>query len=1001
MKSKSVKIRILTLLLCAATVCFAFTVIGTNKVQAQGNFVGEPFGKTYEYGATITMPASLQIVSDGNTFTANKSYIRFPDGNLYKGGNYNLNSFGGYEIVYEAEANGKKITATHLFNVKMPIYSTGKGATYDIATLNDDFNKNKETKGLSVKLGSGETFTYNKTFNVYEMPETELLWFNVMHFDPIAKELVVTLTDCYDSSRFIEIVYRKVAYSETYISVGADRKAVVGITNRPKSSSDKVFYIDGEGYKVNDKGGIIVSNRKWERHVAAGLTKDRYNNMKLSLDMKNKERPRVYVRTAPETGYNDLFAELNNPDIYNYKFDGFTTGEVRLSITAKTLIGADSVELQIASMCGVSGEDLKGGFLVDEKGPEIVVNSEKTSLNVMAGVPIPVPTATAYDVNGIAGKVDYSVYYGYGTSFQKSIVVKNGILVPSELGTYTIIYTARDVFGNTAKKTLTLNAVKEGEQGIDFTCEKVTEAVAGNFISLDNYSAKSLNTTATVTVSVTGPDGKPVAVASDMTMLCEAVGEYTVTYEYFDDLYSGSYTYKFTARNGGISRFERNSVLTPDYMIKGASYSVDKVNAYKYSSITPSLEKVNYTISYDGGAFTSFNPDEFTVTGANTLKIRYALASDGKVFIESKEVKIVDVGYGETVDGPKYFAGDFVGRIDESTPDYMTYALTVKNSGSLDFINPLLMSAFSMRYSLSAQVGSYSFTFTDFYDRSNVVTIEFVEGGVKINGEFKAVSYNSSESVNVSYTDGNIVIGSTSIPFDMGFTSDKMLFGIHFDSITTAGHLNVYSICNQTFGYYVTSDNVKPIISVEHADRVASVGDVITIYAPEVADVLSPSPDLKCVVSVYKNGTPVKSIDGVILTNADAFAGYSFKIDGFGSYLVLYQYTDGSGKVGDDRFAITVTDIELPEITLNDYDGKPIQASINTELSPLAYTVKDNITATDKINVTIVVYNSKRVAVCVSNDKFTLTKAGKYTVYIYCTDEAGNTAYVSYEVNAK
>ena len=484
-------------------------------------------------------------------------------------------------------------------------------------------------------------------------------------------------------------------------------------------------------------------------------------------------------------------------------------------------------------------------------------------------------------------------------------------------------------------------------------------------------------------------------------MICEAVGEYTVTYEYFDNLYSGSYTYKFTARDGGISRFERNSVLTPDYMIKGASYSVDKVNAYKYSSITPSLEKVNYTISYDGGAFTSFNPDEFTVTGANTLKIRYALASDDKVFIESKEVKIVDVGYGETVDGPKYFAGDFAGRTDESTPDYMAYALTVKNSGSLDFINPLLMSAFSMRYSLSAQVGSYSFTFTDFYDRSNVVTIEFVEGGVKINREFKAVSYNSSESVNVSYTDGNIVIGSTSIPFDMGFTSDKMLFGIHFDNITTAGHLNVYSICNQTFGYYVTSDNVKPIISVEHADRVASVGDVITIYAPEVADVLSPSPDLKCVVSVYKNGTPIKSIDGVILTNADAFAGYSFKIDGFGSYLVLYQYTDGSGKVGDDRFAITVTDIELPEITLNGYDGKPIQASINTELSPLAYTVKDNITATDKINVTIVVYNSKRVAVCVSNDKFTLTKAGKYTVYIYCSDEAGNTAYVSYELIAK
>ena len=350
-----------------ATACFAFTLIGTN-VQAEGDFAEKPFTETYDFGSTIEMPSSLQIVSGGNTFTANKSYIRFPDGKLYAGGSYNLNSFGGYEIIYEAEANGKKITATHLFNVKMPIYSTGKGTTYDIATLNDDFNKKEETKGLSVKLGTGETFTYNKTINVYETPELELLWFNVMHFDPIAKELVVTLTDCYDSSRYIEIVYNKPVYGETYIAVGANGKAARGITQHPNVSGD-VFYIDGEGYKVNAVGGLVPGNRKWERHISAGLKVDRYNNIRLSVDMKNKARPRVYVKTAPESVINELIAELNNPNIYNYGFDGFTTGEVKLSITAKTLIGAENVELQIASMCGVSGEDLRGGVLTDERGP--------------------------------------------------------------------------------------------------------------------------------------------------------------------------------------------------------------------------------------------------------------------------------------------------------------------------------------------------------------------------------------------------------------------------------------------------------------------------------------------------------------------------------------------------------------------------------------------------------------------------------------------------------
>ena len=32
---------------------------------------------------------------------------------------------------------------------------------------------------------------------------------------------------------------------------------------------------------------------------------------------------------------------------------------------------------------------------------------------------------------------------------------------------------------------------------------------------------------------------------------------------------------------------------------------------------------------------------------------------------------------------------------------------------------------------------------------------------------------------------------------------------------------------------------------------------------------------------------------------------------------------------------------------------------------------------------------------------FTLTAKGKYTVYIYCTDEAGNSARLAYEIEAE
>lgn len=1003
MRSRSINYKILTLLLCflAATTCFIFSALKPDSATAAAaEFEANPFEEIYEYGDTLEMPTSLKIVSGEKTYTANKRYVRFPDGTIYVGGKYVLDNFGEYSLIYEAEADGKKITATHSFCVKTSTYSAGKSSYYKIATLNADFDKNAEVKGLSLNLAAGETFTYNKPVNVYENATLELIKFNVMHFDPIGKEIVIKLTDCYDPSRYIELVYKKELYNETYMGVGANGKAARGLTQYMNVGGSTI-YIDGQGYKVNANGALIPSNRKWERHVDAGLKQDRYNNMTVSLDTTDKDRPRVYVKTAPENIKNELIAELNNSDVYGYSFGGFTTGDVIVSITAKTVIGAETVEVQIASLCGVSGEDLAGGTLVDENGPEIVINSERTSLNVMAGVPITVPAATAFDSSGIAGKVDYCVYYGYGTTFRKNVNVKNGSFTPLDLGTYTVVYTAKDVFGNKSEKTFVLNAIKEGKEGIDFTCEKISDADAGSFVSLAGYRAKSLNTTANVSVSVTGPDGKQVAISADMSAFCEGVGEYTVKYDYYDDLYSGSYTYKFTAKDGGISRFEKNGVILPDYMIKGATYSVDKINAYKYSSVTPLLEKVNYTVSYDGKAFTDFNPDEFTVTGNDTLKIRYTLASDSTVFIESKDIKIVDAGYGATIDGSKYFAGSFAGRIDENTPDYASYALSVTDEGSLDFINPLLMSTFSFRYSLSGTIGFYTMSFTDYYDRANKVTAEFVEGGIKINGVFKAVTYNAGEPLTVSYANGNLVVGEASIPFATDFKAEKILFGLKVNEITEAGELKVYSVCNQTFGYYVTSDNVKPIISVEHADRVADIGDVITLYAPEIADVLSPSAKSNCVVSVYKDGKPVTGTNGVLLSNADAFAGYSFRIDAFGSYLVLYRYTDGSGKVGDDRHAITVTDTEIPSVTLDNYDGKPVQASVNAEISPAAHTVKDNITASDKINVTIVVYNDKGVAVCVTDDKFTLTKAGKYTVYIYCTDEAGNTAYVSYELIAK
>lgn len=998
MKFKSKNFKILALILCFATMaaCFAFSAFKP-AVAAEAAFEENPFSEVYGYGETLNMPGSLTIVSGGENYTANKSYVRFPSGKVYAGGAIALNEFGEYALIYEAEKDGKKVTATHVFTVKMQVYSTGKNSTYAIQTLNANFGT--DVKGIALNLAAGETFTYNKPVNLYENGVTELLRFNVMHFEPIGKEIVIKLTDCYDESTYIEFAYKKKVYDETYMGVGANGKASRGLTTYMNVSGGTIS-IDGVTYKINSDGALIPSNRQAGRHQ--GLNVDRYNNMTLTLDATNRDRIRAYAKTAPELVKNELIAEFNNPDMYNYTFDGFTTGEVFLSITAKTVSGADSIGLEIASMCGVSGEDLAGGTLADEKGPEIFIETEAESLNIMAGVPIAVPTAYALDPNG-AGEVDYSVYYGYGTSYQKNVSVENGYFTPHDLGKYTVVYTACDVFGNKFTKTFELNAAKEGEQGIDFTCDEIERVNAGEFVSLADYTAKSLNSSAKVSVSVKGPDGKLADVSADLSMLVLSVGKYTVTYEYYDDLYSGSYSYEFTAVNGNVVRFESQKVLASEYMIKDATYSVDKVNAFKYSSATPSVVNVNYLVSYDGGEFTSFNPDNFIVGGSNTVKFRYAVADDAANYIESDLIKVVELGYKEKqLDAAKYFAGDFAGRTGESFSDHVVYSVT--GSGSLKFINPLLLSQFSVRYSMSDDsIGSYTFVFTDYYDRANKATIKFESDGVVINGVKKNNVYSASGStLTVSMDDeGGLTIGSDRYDYDFGFISDKMLFGVEFENVSASCDFNVYSVCNQTLGYYVTADNVKPLISVEHADKVAKLGDTITLHKPEYADVLSPSVRSNCTISVYKDGVSLKSTSGVLLKDADAFAGYTFDISGFGSYLVIYYYTDGAGKVTDDRFEISAIDVVAPEVKLNGYDGNAVSIAVGEDVAPIAYTVSDNISSVSDINVTIVVYNKKGVAVCVGKESFKVTEKGSYTVYIYCTDEAGNTSYASYQVTAK
>ena len=160
-------------------------------------------------------------------------------------------------------------------------------------------------------------------------------------------------------------------------------------------------------------------------------------------------------------------------------------------------------------------------------------------------------------------------------------------------------------------------------------------------------------------------------------------------------------------------------------------------------------------------------------------------------------------------------------------------------------------------------------------------------------------------------------------------------------------------------------------------------------------------------MTVYKNNKVMTDVAGVKLENITDFKKeYSILLDDYGVYKVIYEYADQYGNVAEQtysRFTVYVTDTEPPVITVTDDISKPITVEANAEVNVVNYSVGDNYTAAKRLIVWIVVKDDSFNTVSAVRDAKTiyLPKAGSYTVYVYCKDNAGNTSYVAYGVIAK
>ena len=1123
-KRKSLLIFLLSIVFAFSALLFSLVFFRPAETVVGEATPNENIKDVYIRGERISLSGATIEVGK-NTYESDRFEVVYPDGSAYSGAEYILNDIGDYEIRYYATNGDKEVSASVTFVVRNALFETTKETAS--AEFTDSLNLVKKiageseensyiTKsGIHAEITDSSEFRYNEPINLKELdkstPFLRLYPYNRSAYaggdgwQCDAGSIIIKLTDCYDSSNYVEI---EISYDpsdtkvpdkkDPYLRAGASNQTKTGfqkISAAYDAGSRKAFYIGSQRYvsvtgmygvrddvnwadNADDTGfeffydyetnSVYMKTRKLlneyrpvksgetgthfyveylrngtkgkycydeeaEKYVlisdkvkidpdfVAEVTYDKYGyfltrEKVLSSDPEYitnpppKEKVQEYIRDGYKMSgvSNLLIADLDNEEAFDDVFKGFTTGETYLSVYG-TDYENSVLRFEIDEIAGKKGEQLNEATVVDKLAPVIKIDEEverAAKRYIVRGEKFVIPSAKAYDAN-LKGDVRAEVYYDYGTESRLRVGVYDGAFVPNKTGVYTIVYIATDVFGNVTKLALPFVSVtRENGKTIDFTANAPSEPVyAGIKTTLPKYSFTAINAVSSVYVSayaVYDKTGEKIIIDDTLSVMFTNSGKYTVYFTYGDLFYEYTYSYDLEVYSSDAVNFRMG--MLPDYFIKDATYTLEKVYALTYKGEQTENEAEVF-VSEDGGEWIKIDPKGYKVNADESVNFKYSFG--GKTEICEKTVKVIDVGYGDIYKLQNYFVGDFE---KDAVFNGVTFASRkTLGANSLEFINVLSLSAFSLQFSVpedKSQYDALEITLTDYYDRTKSVALTYAKGktGIEFNG--KTVSGGFTDTRTLVYSEERKEFSGQAgelYVFTENFTSDKVLLTFTLKDLNGEGGVFIRSLNGQSINS-TDYDYVGPTVWYDlSAKGIKKLGETVTLAAGIPFDVLSPYDKSNFKFSVvYPSGRYAVATDGTVLDEScDPEKTYSIKLTEFGTYSVNYVYSDVCGNRNPISFNIMVVDEIPPEITLEDgYNEKTIErVKVGEKVTIKKYTVTDDMTAAENLNVYILVLtpNSEMMTV---TDSFVATEKGDYTVIYSCYDDYDNYTVKYYTVRA-
>ena len=1007
------------ILFVSAILCFCVAVFFAESPFVSAidiEYSAEPLKEYYALGETFITPEA-QINADGNILPVVKQALYYPDGNAFSDSQYVLSNPGEYRLRYFADYNGKTVYADDYFSVKGEAYGVS-GTTSSVAYGNTGEEKGN-INGLVVTLSSGDVFTYKKPLdlNGKKKNDTIVTFYVIPERQGVAdvKNVKIRLTDCADESNYVEAVvfanhndeneFKGLAlYSGVRASV---HNGYVGAHYKGYNQSGVVY--DGNYYSIYKD--ISYSSDAGYPSFAASLAASKgYGDVgetrfskPFSFSVDYTEKKFYGYSHGDGEGWlsNNLIADLDDSLFFDTPWDGFTTGEVYLSIYSDFYANSSFTFVVL----NIYDEDLTDAKYQYDKAPDIIVDIPAGNVPyAIKNIPYELMDVKAYAGCDGAIDCDVLVYKDYYSNVPKLCPVVDGTFTPTDKNSvYSIVYRATDSYGNSAEKIIDIS-VKEKREATLWLTDGDEDCFTGKPIILKQPHFEKTNGSAELIVS---------AICSDETLTIPVSED---GFYRFYTLRSGNYEIKYTLTdyNGPIEisysleiKDNPNTVyygeaILPCAFVNGATYKFP--TQYGKAFINGEVRDLTATLKYsfDDGEKRTYDNGEVRIEATNNVKLIYSLegASEEKIY----EIPVTDVGLSEKkYYKEKYF---YTKQFDGVSTESGIYYSTAESVAELSYVKPVLVADFGFEYELlSDNFNRIIFTFNDTVDSSNRLKIVIT----KKNREKLLVSVNDGDNREITSSvlgkthaiEYNSILNSLKIDgFDFSvkdikdFAQKNAYFGI-----TVEGNKDVFKFIVKKLNKQImntqTSDYAPPLYYLDITDGKKTKGDKIVINGYFIEDVLRFTKSGTITVT-DPEGNICQATNGVSMNKVVDFTrSYEISVDSYGEYVISCEYSDGANRQ-KTTVIVNSYDFTPPTVVVSDAEKySAVYAGSSYKIASASAT--DNLG--EKIEVTKIVIDTEGKTFIVA-DEFLFKRAGIYKVVYYAEDSFGNIGFASYDIVA-